>query len=262
MVALEPDSTFTQSHRTMFNHSAPARVIRMFTFLLALAVLLLPATDSALAQDAVNKIEVKDGKVYVNGEMVKELEDADLPLHFNGDRSSSSGNIMFFSDDNDKKNVYTLKGNNANVGSFVFDMDNNAEMEILAERHLGMAQNMLASGDFYRKGLAQWKSAPFGAYGIGGATDEIRELERKSLEIARSYRDASADEQIDLGETLKQILEQIFDLKEENTTERLTRMNDELNKLRERVAERSASREDIIQRRYNELVGAQDALAW
>jgi peptidoglycan hydrolase CwlO-like protein len=99
-------------------------------------------------------------------------------------------------------------------------------------------------------------------YGMTGETDEIRQLERKSYEIARSMRNASADEQEDLQSKLKELLGKIFDLKIENTNERLDKMNAELNKLTEKVTDRRMSRDDIIMRRYNELIGENDSLAW
>ena len=80
--------------------------------------------------------------------------------------------------------------------------------------------------------------------------------------MARSYRDAIEADKSGLADDLKRILEKIFDLKEAAMTDRLEKMSAELNKLTQRVEERHLSKEDIVARRYQELIGEKDALSW
>lgn len=249
--------------------------------MIALFLILFAVVETASAQNAVNKIEVKDGKVYVNGEMVKELEDAELPLVFRGDRSSAKSTFTVDSAGDLKSDffVFELDGDvvNGSGSSVFFKSDNitsdNDDVMVLYGRHK-MGAGKLAFGNqhatfelldnsFQRSG-AMWGNSPFGSvhFGNRGETDEIRLLESEAAEMAGEIRSASDGEQEGLQSMLKELLGRIFDLKIDNTEERLDKMNIELNTLSDRIEDRNQSREDIIQQRYNELVGKGDSLAW
>lgn len=231
----------------------------------ALMVIAATMPAASVAQDvadksSINKIEVKDGQVFVNGEMVKELENADLPVVFNSNGNSSIADF----------NVFKSGGS----GNFVFDSDNNKELTFFGNTmapdmhgdvdHMFERYNVMAD-DVARGGLTRLKMNMNGAFPdalYNPQSDEIRKMERESMELARRIRTADDAEQEDLKQTLKELLSKIFDLKEENTVARLNKMSAELDKLEAKVAERSSSRTDIINRRYKELLGESDALAW
>jgi len=230
-------------------------------------------TTSTAQEKAVNKIEVKDGKVYVNGEMVKELEDADRPLILLGENTTDGHAMSFFSDDNNAERVVVF-GRSAGTGeNFELGGDHKKMMEFVGKggnfvfsgAHTNrMNRFELAGSDFSSPDRLFWQMAGSNnmLYSTGGESDEIRQLEMKSHELARLYRNAAETERSGLADDLRRILEKIFDLKESAMTERLEKMSGELAKLTERVEERHQTKEDIISRRYQELVGEKDTLAW
>ena len=266
----------------MYTINVPGAIKTAMSGLIALLIVAFSTVSVASAQNAVNKIEVKDGKVFVNGEMVKELDDADLPLIFNGNTDGTTSEFIWNSDDDAQGNVFVFKSDDGTVSSsgsafvvdgelnktFVVDGKPNKTLDFFGDKSFNQLHTNNNSAEHVynmaRGNLRHIAPSPFGMnlYGVTAETDEIRQLERKSYEIARSMRSASADEQEDLQSKLKELLGKIFDLKIENTNERLDKMNAELNKLTEKVSDRRMSRDDIIMRRYNELIGESDSLAW
>ncbi len=218
--------------------------------LVAIFLMAFTLVSSSTAQEnAVNKIEVKDGKVYVNGEMVKELEDANRPLLLINGNDEAGHKMSFFSNEHDSGNMFAFRGVGRHGNTFEFD---------------GMRNFDVASNIFRVADNLMWPSAAPNNlyYSSRGETDEIRQLEMKSHELARSYRSATETERASLADDLRRILEKIFDLKEKSMNERLERMTKELGQLTLRVEERHLSREDIVSRRNRELIGEKDALAW
>jgi len=231
-------------------------------------------TTSAAQEKVVNKIEVKDGKVYVNGEMVKELEDADRPLIILGEDANEGHAMSFFSSgDDDSGSAFVFSKKDGLARSFEIDGDHNKMMgffktggnvEVFGDHDSKMHKFEVASDNFSAERNFMWESfAPNNLYFSNrGETDEIRQLERKSHEMARSYKGATETEKSGLADDLRRILEKIFDLKETAMTDRLEKMSTELNKLTQRVEERHQSKEDIVTRRYQELIGEKDSLSW
>lgn len=241
-------------------------------FLLAFVLIQDGTAQEFSTTDEVNKIEVKDGKVYINGEMVKELEHADRPIFFSGNSDGEHSNMGFFSSDNSRGNVFAFSKTSGFGPKMSLEGEHGRRMEFLNnDRKFRIPGDAAEVGSSYNFARGFSPSADFMWREAGpqnlffsqrGDSEEIRNLEMTSHELARSLRMASDEVKTALEEELNDVLNQIFDLKEESMNERLTKMSGELNKLRGRVAERKNSKSDIILRRYRELAGEKDSLSW
>lgn len=82
-----------------------------------------------------------------------------------------------------------------------------------------------------------------------------RDMEGETLRLAQDYRRAGTEtERETLRAQLREKLGAMFDLKEENRREEVRQMEEALDGLRQRMNERSAMRDQIIEHRLNELL--------
>jgi len=81
-------------------------------------------------------------------------------------------------------------------------------------------------------------------------------LEAETLRLAMEARAASDERQRDLiiG-TLRQKLEEAFELKQQNREQEIQQLTEKLSELRQRIKERSDARDRIIEARLKELLG-------
>ena len=101
------------------------------------------------------------------------------------------------------------------------------------------------SPDYYQRGL------------------EKARLDGQCWKIAWNYRNSSdQSEQQALRTELKQKLGTLFDLREKDKRERIEKLEEELATLKEMVRERQENREDIIERRLNDMLRETDSLSW
>ncbi|MEX2400533.1 MAG: hypothetical protein WD423_07150 [Rhodothermales bacterium] len=91
---------------------------------------------------------------------------------------------------------------------------------------------------------------------------DVTELERESRRLAREVRQSGGDERRELEEQLSAKLDDIFDKKMEIRRDRIQRLESLLEKERSVVEERSQARDEIIDRRFDELLGESDVLDW
>lgn len=92
---------------------------------------------------------------------------------------------------------------------------------------------------------------------------KIRELERQSHELGESYR-KTPDEAMrkTIRGNLANLTAQLFDLREMNRQEEVKRMEAELKRLKDTLAQRQNNRADIIERRIQQLTGEAGAIEW
>jgi hypothetical protein len=91
---------------------------------------------------------------------------------------------------------------------------------------------------------------------------EIMKSEKEAMDIAKTYRqttDAAQKEQI--RKDLRQKLEVLFDLREKDRQEHIRRIEADLANLKKSVDQRQKNREQIIDRRLQELTG-EEGLRW
>jgi len=245
---------------------------RISGILAALVLIAVASSTAAHAQESekVNRINVVDGKVYVNGEMVAELDNAELPVFFKSGEisdkdmayySRSNAGGVFVLDDGGKVEFSGEDGEHKFGKMRFFSSDNKGE------GHAFGFTRKVGDGDFTAynvRGDRHWNPFMSSEHNVlyDSESSEIRELELKSLEQARRIRAASDDDRENLEQELRDTLNMIFDLKLDATRERLNRMTAEFQELEARVTDRNASKEDIVSRRFSELVGERDALSW
>jgi len=252
-------------------------------FILVLGLLISATVGTAFAQekkagsdkdvDGMYRVEVKDGKVFVDGEMVKELKDKTKGVYFSsGEDEGESNAFVFFSDDD---GVHSRKMRHKMPHGKVWTMDSDSDSPLEYMFHSGNG-NMALYGDYDPEDLVitnDWTGpmrervekmqGMMGQYRMfSESSREMGKLEREARELARSARNAEEEDRSEIESDLNDLLGQIFDMKLEQKKERVDKMSKELEKLHSMISERSASRDDIIQRRFDQLLGRRDVMDW
>jgi hypothetical protein len=91
---------------------------------------------------------------------------------------------------------------------------------------------------------------------------EIMKIENEAMDLSKTYRqatDAAQKEQI--GKDLRQKLEVLFDLREKDRQEHIRRIEADLANLKKSVDQRQSNRQQIIDRRLQELTEG-EGLRW
>jgi hypothetical protein len=92
---------------------------------------------------------------------------------------------------------------------------------------------------------------------------KIRDLERQSHELGESYRKAQDEAtRKTVRSNLANVLTQLFDLREMNRQEEVKRLEAELKRLKDTLAQRQQNRANIIERRIQQLTGEAGAMEW
>lgn len=89
------------------------------------------------------------------------------------------------------------------------------------------------------------------------------EFERHEHELAEAYRKAGNEaEKQDLEKKLREVLGRHFDLRSQNHQREIQRVEEELERLRQRMAEREANKDEIIKNMSLQLLGKGDVMAF
>ena len=90
-----------------------------------------------------------------------------------------------------------------------------------------------------------------------------QELERMSRKLAREYRQ-SDDEQHKktIKSELRDIIDELFDLREAEKEEEIFRLEKELNKMKKIVKKRQANKKEILNKHLHKLLGIDEYLDW
>ena len=145
------------------------------------------------------------------------------------------------------------------------DFDFDVEIDSTLDRALGFR---FGPDGFDGERFLPWPD--FGRRGGDPATRrEIAEGERESRRLARQVRRADGAERERLTQELRETLERTFDLKQQVRREQAEALGEDAERLREELAqveeelrERAAARDEIIERRQQELLGEGDTLDW
>ena len=232
-------------------------VFRKLGVAFILAMLVLPAMAQETVKEKVNIIEVKDGKVFVNGEMIKELDDKNARVQFS---RNGENNYVFFSDDDENG----LRNYRLRSPGFIELKDQMGNVEFFGDEH----ENAFAMYNTQRSleplhELSMLREGSFEPFMAAfGQSSETRKLEMKSEEIARQLRRADGEDMDALNSELEELLNKIFDMKLTEQRDRMEKLAGEMDELRDRVQERSNSRSQIIERRLRQLKGDRDTLDW
>lgn len=252
-------------------------------------------TVEAEDQGEEKEIEVKviDGEVFINGKPAEEFEG-------NVNINKSTGNAFFIREDEGDRHatfrVFESDEKAPMVGHrFAFPMGNeeadfevrmphrysawvheNEDGDFDAEDHVRMfGQVMRAphSGmrmeelEFGGDGLKTFYSAfgnpPDGFFMYRDMFDsEIASMEKDVQDIVRKLQNAEGQDKTSLEDELDAKLEAIFDKKLALRQEKLEEMMEEIHAERDAIQRRKESKEEIINRRKQELMGKTDPLRW
>ncbi len=92
---------------------------------------------------------------------------------------------------------------------------------------------------------------------------ERGELEKQSMRLAEQYRGAETDEEKQtIAEDMKAVLVRAFDMKLLNQQKNVERLEKRLKELKDLLNKRKESRDDVIQKRFDELTGKAEHLKW
>jgi len=223
--------------------------------------------------DGMYRIEVKDGKVFVDGEMIKELKDKKKGVYFSsGDDDGNSNGFAFFSDD-DGVHSRHLRLKNSGGNTWMTDSDFDSPSEFVFKSRNGSRaiydaidpEEMVITNEWTGPMRERMEkiSGKMGNYAMFSEhSRKMGKMEREARELAHNARKAEADDRSEIESKLTDLLGQIFDMKLEQRQERMETMSKELEKLNAMISERTAARSEIIQRRFDQLLGKDDVMEW
>lgn len=258
------------------------------TYVFVLLGLFLAPVDRVAAQESSDEkakttIEIKNGKVFLNGEEVAELKDADAPVFFKNMRDGASGSVWFSGDDDaEVQNGFMLHRGNADGayrvrtvpgGAYGFMSRDGADVEVLdierftenmRDHEAKQRFNIEIMADRLAESVANVESSPaLSLYSMShrSMSEEGRKADRRSRELARKIRNEDGDV-AEYEAELDALLAKVFDEKQNGQQERIDEMREKLAELEERLAQRQTDRQEIIQKRKNELLGRSSRYDW
>jgi uncharacterized membrane protein YccC len=90
------------------------------------------------------------------------------------------------------------------------------------------------------------------------ATQEDRDLERQTHDLAEQYRRASKDEQAKIKEKLVDIVTKHFEVRQQLRNLEVKRLEQQLKQLRDKIDQRAKNRKEIVEKRVVELTVADE----
>lgn len=181
------------------------------------------------------KVEIKDGRIFVNGEEVskEELEEMEDINVFWTDR-----------DDMEKEHVFRLRS----------DLEGKKMMEL----HSQMAPMMERARDLTSRNKA---FAVFGDASPAFFGGETMKMDMASRELAMKIRTMDGDT-AELEAELDKMLDDIFAEKQAGYMEQVDALREKLATLEQKVHERESNKAEIVDRRKKELLGKANKWDW
>lgn len=212
--------------------------------LAGLAQAQVPASDAAFEAEArVHRLEIRDGTVYHDGTALPEgalpaeldVEGMSMTFEYSGPVAPAIGL---------NGRLYTLEGDR------LVELDE-AEMDRQAFAFAKPQPLSRASAEqAYMQGLSERDRALY------ERLVREREMETEAFLLAQQIRQNPRDALYPaLQNQLRDKLDAMFELKQENRREEIQQVEEVLQALRQRLQEREAMREAIIQHRMRELTG-------
>lgn len=257
------------------------RLLLLALSLLIVGVVNLPSVAFAQKVDRDEKpartvVEIKEGKVFLNGKEVAEIEDADAPVVFKRSGKEMGGRLWNLDEDRfGRANGFVLRSDDdaegfqvrsmPGVRAYGFTSDDGGQVEFFSERDF---EEIFDIQDRARRQTAEAMAelelaAPMmGLYSQRSAmSKEAVEADQRSRELARSIRRGDGNTQ-ELQAELDALLEQVFDEKQASQQERIDNLRQQLTDLEQRLQQRSADREQIISKRRDQLLGRDSRFDW
>lgn len=217
-------------------------------------------------------VEVKDGKVFVDGEIVADGVVEGKKIEVLSKDGNSKTMSLFISGDEDSEHTVTL-----NEKELAFDRSMWSEEDGARVRHriaplAGRMTSEMGEARIQSR-MAPMMDRVFELSHDGGAfsvlsngfhmesNGEVMKMEMKSRELAMKIRDEEGDTAAMEAE-LDQLLSDIYAAKLESSMKHIDTMRSELEKMEQKVVERNANKSDIIGKRKKELLGQADKFDW
>ncbi|MCE5268973.1 MAG: hypothetical protein LLG00_13930 [Planctomycetaceae bacterium] len=119
----------------------------------------------------------------------------------------------------------------------------------------------------------QFPGLPFGPHGdwqslekkdpeLFALLKKDMEMERKTRELVRDYRQASKDDRDKIKQQIEEQVAKHFDVRQQRRALELKRLEQELQGLREKMDRRSKAKKEIVDKRVSELTGQGDDLGF
>jgi len=89
-----------------------------------------------------------------------------------------------------------------------------------------------------------------------------RRMDRDCRDLAEAWKTADTDEQKRIENQLKEKLNILFDLRQKNRELEIRRLEERLQELKEKNRLRMANKQDIVENRFQELIGKSSVLEW
>ncbi len=212
------------------------------------------------------RVRVKDGPLLVE----REGEEDGLRRRIEVERRGDGPAVWFEGGDDDERPrafAFRMRPGEApfDVEKFDIEMDADSVVHRMVRRRGRPGAFDMA---FEGEGFAPWPG--FGERGVTPETRRsIAEGERASRDLASRLRRAEGAERERPTRELRDTLERTFDFKQQSRRERIEhlqqdaeRLQGDLSKLNDEVAEREKARREIIERRQRELLGEGSELDW
>ena len=224
-------------------------------------------------------VEIKDGKVFVDGKEVADAEMEGKKIRVLRQGKDGAGEATIWVDGtSDGEGTYSFFSKEGNAffgddadGRFVFKSnDGNRVVERMLDlkelnetvadarlrsRMAPMADRMLefkSGGDAF----AVYADA-MSSFGSG----ETLKKDMMSRELAMKIRTSEGDTS-KLEAELEDLLAEIFSEKQESYQDRVDRLREELSELELKVSDRQSNKADIIAKRKKDLLGTKDKYDW
>lgn len=92
---------------------------------------------------------------------------------------------------------------------------------------------------------------------------KIGQLERKTRDLARQYKETdSAERKAELKAELKNLLLELFELRQERYKAELMELEKQIKELSSKIKKRSENKEKIVERRLQNLLTTEEELEW
>lgn len=230
-----------------------------FTFAVLLAALVLPATawaqDAPVVEEKEIKVEVRDGQVFVNGQLTEKDDEGEYWVE---DQDGSKTRVFV---NGDGENVFVMRrggneGGRRRMRELVIEREGSPGRMVEFMHQMGDAPMPPGSPVVMSRRMRDRAAAEM------APPRELMDLEHELHELAAKAKDATGNDRKKLLEELDQKLGTAFDLKMTHQREMLAKHESEIAAQRERLKKRQDARADIMRRRRAELLGERDGLDW
>lgn len=216
-------------------------------------------------------VEVKDGKVFVDGEEVADVDTEGRSVWVSSGDDDSEGRTFVFKGEEDADGVFRFNGKEIEMDHMLSDMDANHMQSRMAPMMDRMTSEMGEARMQSRMGPMMNRVMSFSNDGNAfevmadgfnmESNGEIMKMDMQSRELAMQIRHEDGDTSAMEAE-LDQLLADIFAKKQDINQKRMDKLRAELEKMEQNLTERNSSKSDIIAKRKKELLGQPDKNDW